>query len=62
VQNQDIKMIITDVWWKGVDWINLAQNSVQWRISWRWLYNLIHEVQKTDANAYALSSCIMEFR
>ena len=39
-----------DIWWKGVEWINLAQNSVQWQMIWRWLCNLAYEVQETDAN------------
>jgi hypothetical protein len=30
VQNNNIKMVIKDIWWNGVDWINLAQNSGQW--------------------------------
>jgi len=45
-----------------VDWMNVAQNSVQWRMIWRWLCNLVHEVQKTDANEQAVCSCITEFR
>jgi hypothetical protein len=27
----DGRIILTALWWEDVDWINLAQNRVQWR-------------------------------
>jgi hypothetical protein len=36
----NVKMDLKEIWWKGVDWIRLAQDRDQWRVILNAVMNL----------------------